>query len=281
MIIINIQLLKMKRLFLILFLTFISFYAASDDAASENVEIEVIEIIGSQEEALEIAGSASVITSEDLKVYEYTDIHKILSTVPGVNFRPEEGYGLRPNISIRGTYADRSGKVTLMEDGILIAPAPYASSTAYYFPTTPRLAGVEVLKGPAAITHGPYTVGGAINLLSTPIPEETGGLFNQEFGDDQTGRTHFHYGVVQDNVAFLIESHLWETDGFDSIMHSNENTGFDKDDVLVKLRLNSDPDSNGIYHELNLKYQDSDESSDQSYVGLADADFRRDPHKRY
>ena len=271
----------MKRLILFTFLPLISFFTAADDAASENVEIEVIEIIGSQEEALEIAGSASVITSEDLEVYEYTDIHKILSTVPGVNFRPEEGYGLRPNISIRGTYADRSGKVTLMEDGVLIAPAPYASSSAYYFPTTPRLAGVEVLKGPAAITHGPYTVGGAINLLSTPIPKETEGLFNQEFGDDQTRRTHFHYGVVQDNVAFLIESHLWETEGFDSIMHSNENTGFDKDDFVVKLRLNSDPDSNGTYHELNLKYQDSDESSDQTYVGLADADFRRDPHQRY
>jgi len=281
MIIINIWIQSMNRLILFLFVTFISFYAASDDAASENVEIEVIEIIGSQEEALEIAGSASVITTEDLKLYEYTDIHKILSTVPGINFRPEEGYGLRPNISIRGTYADRSGKVTLMEDGVLIAPAPYASSSAYYFPTTPRIAGIEVLKGPAAITQGPYTVGGAINLLSTPIPDETGGLFNQELGVDQTSRTHFHYGVVQDNVAFLIESHLWKTDGFDSIMNSNENTGFDKDDVVVKLRLNSDPESEGIYHELNLKYQDSDESSDQSYVGLAEADFRRDPHERY
>ena len=271
----------MQRLIFITFLPLISFFITADDAASENVEIEVIEIIGSQEEALEIAGSASVITSEDLKIYEYTDIHKILSTVPGVNFRPEEGYGLRPNISIRGTYADRSGKVTLMEDGVLIAPAPYASSSAYYFPTTPRLAGVEVLKGPAAITQGPYTVGGAINLLSTPIPEETGGLFNQEFGEDQTRRAHLHYGVVKDNVAFLIESHLWETDGFDSIMNSNENTGFDKDDFLVKLRLNSDPVSDETYHELNLKYQDSGESSDQSYVGLAEADFRRDPYKRY
>jgi len=270
-----------KRLFLFLFLTFISFYVASDDAASENVEIEVIEIIGSQEEALEIAGSASVITTEDLKIYEYTDIHKILSTVPGINFRPEEGYGLRPNISIRGTYADRSGKVTLMEDGILIAPAPYASSSAYYFPTTPRLAGIEVLKGPAAITQGPYTVGGAINLLSTPIPDGTGGLFNQEIGEDHTSRTHFHYGVVQDNLAFLIESHLWKTNGFDSIKNSNEDTGFDKDDVVFKLRLNSDPQSEGIYHELNIKYQDSDESSDQSYIGLANDDFRKNPHVRY
>ena len=248
---------------------------------AEDVSIEVVEIIGSQEDAKEIAGSASVITEEELEVYEYTDIHKILSNVPGVNFRPEEGYGLRPNISIRGTYADRSGKVTLMEDGVLIAPAPYASSSAYYFPTAGRIAGVEVLKGPAAITQGPYTVGGAINLLSTPIADESGGLINQELGQDGTSRTHLHYSAVDTQAAFLVESHTWDTDGFDSIKGSDADTGFDKDDIVVKLRLNSDPSLDGVYHELNIKYQDSDESSDQTYVGLADADFRKDAYSRY
>ena len=248
---------------------------------AEDISIEVVEIIGSQEDAKEIAGSASVITEAELEVYEYTDIHKILSNIPGVNFRPEEGYGLRPNISIRGTYADRSGKVTLMEDGVLIAPAPYAASSAYYFPTTGRIAGVEVLKGPAAISQGPYTIGGAINLLSTPIADESGGLINQELGQDGTSRTHLHYSAVDTQVAFLVESHTWDTDGFDSIKGSDTDTGFDKDDILIKLRINSDPSLDGVYHELNIKYQDSEESSDQSYVGLADADFRKDAHSRY
>jgi Fe(3+) dicitrate transport protein len=265
----------MKRFALILTAAVMTFFSFASE-----VEMEVVEIIGSKEDAKEIAGSASVITEEDLETYEYTDIHKILSNVPGVNFRPEEGYGLRPNISIRGTYADRSGKITLMEDGVLIAPAPYSASSAYYFPTAGRIAGVEVLKGPAAISQGPYTIGGAINLLSTPIADETGGLINQEIGEDGTSRTHLHYSFVGKNAAMLIETHNWQTDGFDSIKGSNEDTGFDKDDLVIKLRLNTDADAN-VYQELNIKYQDSDESSDQSYVGLADADFRRDAHARY
>ena len=264
----------MKKYALFLIVAFITFFSFAEQ------EIEIIEIIGTQEDAKGIAGSASVITEEELETYEYTDIHKILSNVPGVNFRPEEGYGLRPNISIRGTYADRSGKITLMEDGVLIAPAPYAASSAYYFPTVGRIAGVEVLKGPSAISQGPYTVGGAINLLSTPIAEETGGLFNQELGEDGLSRTHLHYSFVSDNAALLVESHTWETDGFDSIKGSNNDTGFDKDDLVLKFRLNTDSDAD-IYHELNFKYQDSDEISEQSYVGLADADFRRDAHMRY
>ena len=266
----------MNRCVLVTAISIITFFSFA-----EEVSIEVVEIIGSPEDAKEIAGSASVITEEELEVYEYTDIHKILSNVPGVNFRPEEGYGLRPNISIRGTYADRSGKVTLMEDGVLIAPAPYASSSAYYFPTAGRIAGVEVLKGPAAITQGPYTVGGAINLISTPIADESGGLVNQELGQDGTSRTHLHYSIVDSQVSLLVESHSWDTDGFDSIKGSDADTGFDKDDIVVKLRINSDPSLDGVYHELNIKYQDSDESSNQSYVGLADADFRKDAHSRY
>ena len=264
----------MKKLILIA-LTSISFLLFTSE-----VEIETIEIIGSVDEAKQVAGSAYVITEEDLETYEYTDIHKILSNVPGVNFRPEEGYGLRPNISIRGTYADRSGKITLMEDGVLIAPGPYSSSSAYYFPTAGRIAGVEVLKGPAAISQGPYTIGGAINLLSTPIAEESGGLINQELGEDGTSRTHLHYSLVGNNAAMLIESHTWQTDGFDSIKGSSADTGFDKDDLVIKLRLNTDADAD-VYQELNIKYQDSDEDSDQTYVGLADADFRRDAHQRY
>ena len=56
-----------------------------------------------------------------------TDIQKILTAVPGVYMRTEEGYGLRPNISIRGTAIERSAKVAIMEDGVLVAPSPYTS----------------------------------------------------------------------------------------------------------------------------------------------------------
>ena len=84
-----------------------------------------------------------------------TDIQKILTAVPGVYMRTEEGYGLRPNISIRGTAIERSGKITIMEDGILVAPAPYTASSAYYFPTTARIHSVEVLKGPCLLYTSP------------------------------------------------------------------------------------------------------------------------------
>lgn len=253
-----------------------------NDAAAEKPEhqLSAVTIIGSEEQAKQIAGSAHVIDSEELAKFEYTDIQKILAGVPGVSFRNEEGYGLRPNISIRGTRDDRSGKITLMEDGVLIAPAPYSASSAYYFPTAGRISGAEVMKGSSAIKNGPYTVGGALNLLSTPIPETFGGKVNLEYGSNNMIRNYANVGDSKQNYGWLIEGQKHQVDGFDKIQNADNDTGFKKDDVMAKFRVNSDRSAD-VYHQLDLKVQHSTEMSNQTYVGLTEADFKKDARSRY
>ena len=237
--------------------------------------IESVSIIGTKADARRIAGSGTVISNEDLQKTIDTDIHKILSAVPGLFFRTEDGYGLRPNISIRGTSLDRSSKITIMEDGVLVAPAPYTSASAYYFPTTGRIHAVEVLKGPSAITQGPSTIGGALNLISTPIPTEGKGKFVQELGDNGMVRTHAVLGGDNGTLGAMVEVHEHSTDGFDSIANAGGDTGFDKSDLLAKFRYTSGN------HEVTLKLLDLDESSRQTYVGLSQSSFNKNPKMRY
>jgi len=237
-------------------------------------------IIGDDASASALPGSAHVVTSEDLETMKYTDIHKAVREVPGVYLKEEDGYGLRPNIGIRGSGSGRSSKITLMQDGVMIAPAPYSAPAAYYSPTFGIMNGIEVLKGPDLLRYGPYTVGGAINLRSTPIPPSEAGNVTTEISENAGKRIHSWYGNSTDNAGFVIETFQDETNGFKELQQSSRDTGFEKQDYVAKARFNSDTSAD-VYHQLDLKFQYSEELSNETYLGLTDDDFRRDPNKRY
>jgi len=157
--------------------------------------LEEVTIIGDRQASREIAGSGALIDSLQIRDELATDINQLLKTVPGTYIREEDGYGLRPNIGIRGATAERSAKITLMEDGVLIAPAPYAAPEAYYFPTLARMQAVEVLKGASQLRYGPQTTGGVVNLVSTPHPEDAGGRLQFVYGQDHQTDMLASYGA--------------------------------------------------------------------------------------
>ncbi len=252
---------------------------ANDHKNSLN-QIDEITVVGSVQNIDDIAGAVSFIGQEELKKQNYSDIHRVLRNVPGVNVQEEDGYGLRPNIGLRGSGAERSGKVVIMEDGVLMAPAPYASPSAYYFPVTGRMNAVEVTKGPATTKYGPNTTAGAINFFSTPIPtEEAAAHANILVSDLGHNKVHAWAGGRKSlgafDAGFLVETYQDHADGFKTV--PNGNTGFDIEDYVAKFGLYS---NNGD-HSLELKLETKDEVSDETYLGLLQEDFDVDPYQRY
>ena len=254
--------------------------SASVPAMAQEQSLNELVIIGDEASASELPGSAHVVSNEELEEMKYTDVQRALRQVPGIYIQEEEGYGLRPNIGIRGSGTGRSDKITLMEDGVLMAPAPYAGPAAYYFPSFGRMHGIEVLKGPDLLRYGPATVGGALNLRSTPIPAKASGRVTAEIGEDSSKRIHAWYGASSEQAGWLIETHQMENDGFKDIQNSDRESGVDKQDFVAKLRLNS-PLSADVYHQLDLKVDYSEELSNETYLGLTDEDFASDPNQRY
>jgi Fe(3+) dicitrate transport protein len=242
--------------------------------ASEPVEVTVIGA------ALPRApGSVHVIGHEQLQRFRYDDPNSIVQQVPGVYVRQEDGVGLRPNIGIRGANADRSKKITLMEDGILFGPAPYSASAAYYFPLMERMYQVRVVKGPSAIAYGPHTVGGAIDFVTRPIPTSTSGFLDAGLGEYGYAKLHGYLGTSTEDLGFLLEGVHLHNDGFKELPDGAD-TGSTRNDWMMKVSYDLDPHGE-TRHELGLKLAYADEASNETYLGLSDADLRANPYRRY
>ena len=249
-----------------------------------HTSLDEVTIIGQRRNPADIPGSAHVVGQEELQAFLQSDVMRVLRTVPGVYIQEEEGFGLRPNIGIRGSGLDRSARVALLEDGVLIAPAPYAAPSAYYFPTQRRMYALEVLKGPSSIAVGPKTTGGAINLISTPIPDAFGGSADLRIGQHDTIDTHLNVGNRGERFSWLIETVQAQNDGFKTIDGPDGidmgSTGYDIEDYLVKLQFDSDPVS-PTYQSLRIKAGYTDQVSNETYLGLTEEDFWQDPNRRY
>ena len=255
--------------------------AAEVDEQAYIQPIDNVTIIGRRIDIADVPGSAHRLDSEELSVFNETDIMRVLRSVPGVYVQDEEGFGLRPNIGIRGSGLDRSARIALLEDGILIAPAPYAAPSAYYFPTQRRMDSLEVLKGPSSIVVGPRTTGGALNMISTPIPESFGANADLRLGDYNSVDLHANLGDRGERIAWLIETVQIENDGYKHIDGGGDGgTGFDIADYVAKFQFDSNAAAD-VYQSLRLKVGYTDQTSDETYLGLTEEDFAIDPLLRY
>lgn len=227
----------------------------------------------------EIPGSVQYISAAELKNYNYTNVNDIMKMVPGVNVQEEDGFGLRPNIGLRGSSLERSARITIMEDGILAAPAPYSSPSAYYFPTMGRMNSVEVLKGASQIRFGPFTTGGAINFMSTPIPNRFASKFQLTSGSYGYKNLHAYVGTKSEQVGFLVETFQYGADGFKEL-ENGDDTGFDKKDYQIKVGVNTKGDAK-VYQSLNMTVGQTFEDANETYLGLSASDFDDNPYQRY
>lgn len=259
----------------------------AEEAAPEAPSaLDAIIVTGSVEKAAEVGGSATYLDMAELEHFSYSDINRILRQVPGVHVREEEGFGLRPNISIRGSYDDRNSKIAIYEDGVLKAPASYAAPSAYYFPTIGRMAGVEVVKGAGAIKYGPHTAAGAVHLFSTPIPDTVdspGGKARVSVGERESVRAHLVAGGYARLGAYDLgasfETFQNRSDGFKKLDNGGP-TGFRVEDYVGKLALRSN-EAASLQQSLEFKFEYYKQHSDETYLGLSRDDFSLTPKRRY
>jgi Fe(3+) dicitrate transport protein len=196
---------------------------------TEDVVVVAGEIAGSHERLRRLPGSVDIVDRETLNRSHVMTTNEALRKVAGLHVRDEEGFGLRPNIGIRGLNPTRSTKVLLMEDGIPLTYALYGDNASYYHPPIDRFERLEVLKGSAQIAYGPQTVGGAVNYLTPRPPAQPSGSLTLMGGNREYFNGHGSYGATLGRSAFLVDYMRKQGDG------ARENLNFKLNDVNGKV----------------------------------------------
>lgn len=259
---------------------------ATPDPGTQSLYLEEVAVIGSKEAVKEIAGSAYFVDTKEIRTQNQTDINRVLRKVPGVYVREEDGFGLFPNISLRGVDPGRSQKVTVMEDGLLTAPAPYSAPGAYYSPNTARMDSIEVLKGSTTVRYGPHITGGVINYNSTLIPDQETYYSKTSFGSFKEIRNHTYFGNTFDTkmgkVGFLIENFHRDNDGFrESIATKNnllkQDTGLNLSEQMLKVMWEP---KTSKYQRFEVKFGHTKLLFNDGYLGQPESLFRQQPLER-
>jgi Fe(3+) dicitrate transport protein len=235
-------------------------HAMADEVLNhhELIVLPRVDVIGSESEQFKSSSSSTIIDEEELQTSHVMTVNEALRKVPGVVVRDEEGFGIRPNISIRGLNPTRSTKITLLEDGIPLAFAPYGDNASYYYPSIDRFSSIEVLKGANQIKFGPQTIGGVINHITPNAPEEFGGYVSQIVGNRDFLNTKINVG----GKGMLLDYTHKQGEG------ARDNTEHNVDDLNFKI-TKALKDNHAVTFRANYFSEDSQ----VSYSGLTRAEY--------
>ena len=215
-----------------------------------------------------LPGVLNVVDASTLANAQVFTATEALRKVPGVNVRDEEGFGLRPNIGIRGLNPTRSAKVLLLEDGVPFTIAPYGDNASYYHPPIERFESIEVLKGSGQIAYGPVTIGGVVNYLTPEVPERTTGLVRLAFGSRDYANLSGYAGTMKGRFGASLDYMRKQGEGARENVHSR------LDDVTGKIQWLVSED-----HTLVVKGNFYGENSTVTYSGLTEAEYADDPRQ--
>lgn len=248
-------------------------------ARNDDKTTKPIVIFGDSTDQVDRGFTGQTINEKKIELYQFTDVQRALKQVSGVYVREEDGLGLRPNIGMRGTNPDRSKKIVLLEDDVLIGPAPYSAPAAYYTPNMNHVDRLDVFKGFSATHIGPNSVGGAINYI-TPQAVDSGYVHSAQsmYGSFNTLNTKLSSSGELPFGSFLIEGSHLSSDGFKTIDGGGD-AGLTKTEVLSKLKW--DISKGDRIQSLEFRLGISHENSNETYLGLSRADFNANPYRRY
>ncbi|WP_439628778.1 TonB-dependent receptor family protein [Shinella sp.] len=252
---------------------------AQDAQADGGTTLEAVTITGNwleqpnAETVLKHPGARTILERKELEERGAMDIRDALNQIPGVQVQESNGTGgsdVSLNLGVRGLTSRLSPRSTVLVDGIPLSYAPYGQPQLSLFPLTlGNVDTVDVVRGAGSVRYGPQNVGGIINFVTHPIPDEFTARFSAggEFGDGAKATPSLLLGGTNDDGlgAALLYS------GIHGKGYRDGNDRTDIDDLIFKGKYEfSDTDTLGFqYHHYS--------GEGRMPGGLTAAEYEADP----
>ena len=151
-------------------------------ASARTTRLESLEVVGDwlvgadPQQRQSFAGARSYVEQAEIQASGASNLKDGFRRVPGVQAPvPVETDGSNASLSvgIRGLKSRFTSTSTVLLDGVPLSQAPYGQPQLSMAPVAlNNLAAIDVVKGGASVRYGPQNVGGVINFVTKPIPEQ-------------------------------------------------------------------------------------------------------------
>ncbi|MDH5509598.1 MAG: TonB-dependent receptor [Nitrospinota bacterium] len=244
----------------LLFITYSPSFAMAENDEDLKGEITVT---GAREEQKKADTPATVdmVDKEQIRNIKPSHPSEIVNRVPGVLVSVTGGEGHTTSIRQPLTTA---AVYLYLEDGIPIRSTGFFNHNALYEVNIPMADGLEVTKGPGTSLYGSDSIGGIINSLTKPAPQQTEAEANLEAGSFGWTRTLVGGGTSWGNHGVRADLNVTHTDGWrDSTDYDRQSTtfrydGFVGDSLAIKSVI--------AYSKIDQQTAGSSRLSEEDYL---------------
>ena len=207
----------------------------------------------------ELGHDVEIITGDQMEAAGFVDLAKALeSFVPGLFSSTSQGRGGYNSVRIHGT-----NEILWLLDGIRISAIHGSLSYPWSYTLSVHMIDrIEILKGGESLFFGTGARGGAINIITKKITEDTSGQFGISYGDDGYQEVYGHVSETANGNGFMAYGSFEQYEGY-NVCDNQAYEDFSND--FGNKKIGSDRATGGVkyqrefdlagYSVLNLQYR--------------------------
>lgn len=243
-----------------------------ESAQSDVVALPEIMVTGTIEKGVPVVpidniGSRNVFTPEEVRATGARDMNDLVQNLPGVSTRPYNGgEAAAPSFSTRGLPDDGLTEyIHVLIDGVPASALPYGWTAFSFLPlSVERVHAVDQIRAAHSVRYSPNTVGGVVNFITQPIPDEPEFEMRTTLGSFDYASSLLRLGFTEGKLGAQVTYVDRRGDGF------RDDGEFDQQDFNLKLRYDFDESE---WLALSINYF---EDEHKAPGGLTQAQFDED-----